>query len=81
MCFKSDTMYHLKSFFAMVKTQYHSKIQHIFSGDGDEYFPEIQQVRSDNGAEFLSNEMQHFFHKTGLFISAVAFLHPNKTVL
>ncbi|KAG5526146.1 hypothetical protein RHGRI_032431 [Rhododendron griersonianum] len=61
MCFKSDMKYHLKSFFSMVKTQYHCQIKHIFSGQGEEFLPEIQQIRSDNGSEFLSNEMQHFF--------------------
>ncbi|KAF7112856.1 hypothetical protein RHSIM_RhsimUnG0185000 [Rhododendron simsii] len=66
MRFKSDTSYHLKSFFSMVKTQFQGKITHVFSGDGDLFLPQIQQDRFDNGSEFLSNKMQHFFSENGV---------------
>lgn len=50
----------------MVKTQFQGKITHVFSGDGDLFLPQIQQVCSDNGSEFLSNKMQHFFSENGV---------------
>ena len=49
----------------MGKTQFHCQIKNIFSGD-PLFLPQIQQVRSDNGIEFLSNEMQHFFSENGI---------------
>jgi hypothetical protein len=48
---KSETKTILQSFFSMVKTQFNSC---------------IQQVRSDNGSEFLSNDMQKYFSERGI---------------
>ena len=62
MAVKSETSHILQSFVAMVHTQCNSQIKTIVSGVGDinEHF-KIQVVLTDNGSEFLSKTMQHFF--------------------
>lgn len=59
MRFKSDTSYHLIIFFNGESPVPRQNNTCIFC-DG-EFLPQIQQVRSDNGSECLSKEMQHFF--------------------
>ena len=63
---KSETKKFLQSFFFMVKTQFHNKIQNISYSSGDLFFPQIQKIRSDNGTEFLSINMQQFFQSHGI---------------
>lgn len=63
---KSETQRLLQYFFAMVKTQFRSKIETFSSGNGEHIFPEIQKFQSDNGSEFLSKEMQIFFLSNGI---------------
>ena len=67
MAVKSETSHILQSFFAMVHNKFNSQIKTIVSGVGDinEHF-KIQVVRTDNGTEFLSKNMQHFFSSNGV---------------
>lgn len=48
---KSETKFHLQSFFAMVSTQYQSQ---------------VKQIRSDQGQEFFHHNLQHFFREHGI---------------
>lgn len=52
MSFKSDTYSCLTRFFTFMQTQFNHK---------------IKKILTDNGQEFLSHKMQHFFHTHGVF--------------
>ena len=43
-----------------------TKISRINSGNGDIFLPQLQTIRSDNGSEFLSKQIQTWFHDNGI---------------
>ena len=65
MRFKSETLACLKSFIAMVQTQFNAKILHI---------------RINNGQEFLAHSTQFFFSNMTFYMNVLVWRHLNKTV-
>jgi len=59
---KSETFTMLVHFFNQINHQFNIKIDQINSSNGDIFLPQLQTVRSDNGSEFLSKQMQTWFH-------------------
>ena len=60
---KSEVEYVFKSFYSMIKMQYHEN---------------IKILRSDNGTEFFNNEFNRFFKRMALFIKAHVWVHLNR---
>jgi hypothetical protein len=63
---KSETFTTLIHFFNQINRQFNTKINKINSGDGGIFLPQLQAIRSDNGSEFLSKQIQKWFHDHGI---------------
>jgi len=63
---KSQTFYMMTHFLNQVNRQFKLSISAIHSGNGGIFIPQLQALRSDNGAEFLSSDFQKWFHSHGI---------------
>ncbi|XP_022864700.1 uncharacterized protein LOC111384627 [Olea europaea var. sylvestris] len=91
MRFKSETLTCLCAFFAMIQTQFHSKIRHINNGNGQEFFEcTIQYLFAEQAhppltfwgecvvtATYLINRTPSSSLQNILLLSAFTNMHPN----
>lgn len=63
---KSKTFNLLLHFFNQMNRQFNKHISPLNSRSGDIFLPTLQTIRSDNGSEFLSNQIQKLFHDNGI---------------
>lgn len=63
---KSETFTLLIHFFNHINRQFNTHISRLNSGSGDVFLPQLQTIRSDNGSEFLSKQIQQWFHDNGI---------------
>lgn len=78
---KSETFTLLIQFFNHINRQFNTHISRLNSGSGDVFLPQLQTIRSDNGSEFLSKQIQQWFHDNGIIHQLVVSQPHNKMVL
>ena len=63
---KSETFHMLVHFFNQINRQFKTKVSRINSSNRNIFLPKLQTVRLDNGTEFISKQIQTWFHEHGI---------------
>ena len=65
-------------FLNQVNPQFNTKIYRINFGNRDIFLPQLQTIRSNNGSEFLSKQIQTWFHDNRIILLHSCIANPQQ---